>query len=177
VKYRSKKVQTPETYVSGHKIAIKTCLQQIGTLHEIRKNVSVPSLVQRFYDQIWNAGNLAAVSDLLSDDFSFRGSLGSELRGREAFEAYVHSVRNALADYRCEILECVTEGSQAFAKMRFSGTHVSAFRGYPPTGKPVYWLGAALFRLDDHAIAELWVLGDLAGLEETLAANQQHQPL
>jgi len=41
----------------------------------------------------------------------------------------------------------------------------------------VYWLGADLFRLDDHAIAELWVLGDLAGLEETLAANQQHQPL
>jgi steroid delta-isomerase-like uncharacterized protein len=139
--------------------------------------MSAPSLVQRFYDRIWNAGDLAAISDLLGDDFSFRGSLGSESQGREAFKAYVHTVRNALADYRCEVLECVTEGSQAFAKMRFSGMHVAAFRGYAPTGKPVYWLGAALFRLDDHAIAELWVLGDLAGLDEILATNQQHQSL
>jgi steroid delta-isomerase-like uncharacterized protein len=139
--------------------------------------VSVPNFVQRFYDRIWNAGDLAAISNLLSDDFSFRGSLGIELRGRKAFKGYVHTVRNAVADYRCEILECVTEGSQAFAKMRFSGTHVAAFRGYPPTGKPVYWLGAALFRFDDDAIAELWVLGDLAGLDEILATNQQHQSL
>ena len=139
--------------------------------------MSIPSLVQRFYERIWNAGDLAAIFDLLNEDFSFRGSLGSELRGRQAFEDYVHTVRNALAHYRCEILECVTEGSQAFAKMRFSGTHVAAFRGYPPTGKPVYWLGAALFRLDDHAIAELWVLGDLAGLDEILAANQPRQSL
>ncbi len=155
----------------------KTLLQPYRALHEIRKEVSVPSLVQRFYDRIWNAGDLAAISDLLSADFLFRGSLGSKLRGLEAFEGYVHTVRNALADYRCEILECVTEGNQAFAKMRFSGTHVAAFRGYPPTGKPVYWLGAALFRLDRQTIAELWVLGDLAGLDEILAANQQHQSL
>ncbi|HEY7305830.1 MAG TPA: ester cyclase [Bryobacteraceae bacterium] len=135
--------------------------------------MSVPSLVQRFYDRIWNAGDLTAISDLVTDDFLFRGSLGSELRGQEAFKAYVHSVRSALAGYRCEILECVSEGSRAFAKMRFSGTQVAVFRGYPPTGKPVYWLGAALFCLHDHTIAELWVLGNLAGLDAILAANQQ----
>lgn len=115
------------------------------------------------------------MSDLLAEDFSFRGSLGSELRGREAFKDYVRSVRNALANYQCEILECVTEDKQAFAKMRFSGVHVAAFRGYLPTGKPVHWLGAALFRFEDQAIAELWVLGDLAGLEAILKNNQEAQ--
>lgn len=133
--------------------------------------MSTPRPIEAFYDRIWNAGDLDAASELLSEDFSFRGSLGAELRGREAFKDYVRSVRAALADYRCEILECVTEGGRAFAKMRFSGVHVAPFRGYPATRKPVYWLGAALFRFDDHSIHELWVLGDLAGLEMILKEN------
>jgi len=90
------------------------------------------------------------------------------MRGREAFQNYVRTVRAALADYQCEILSCVAEGNQAFAKMCFSGRHVVAFQGYEPTGKIVQWLGAALFRFEDSMIAELWVLGDLAGLDTLL---------
>ena len=133
--------------------------------------MSAPQLVEAFYERIWNTGDLGAADSLLSEDFSFRGSLGSELRGREAFGDYVRSVRNALGNYRCEILDCVTEGQQAFAKMRFSGIHRGPFRGYSPTGKSVHWLGAALFRFERHAIVELWVLGDLAGLDAMLRTH------
>jgi predicted ester cyclase len=94
-----------------------------------------------------------------------------EMRGRNAFEDYVRSVRDALAGYHCEILDCVAEGSKAFAKMRFSGVHVAPFRGFHPTGKSVHWLGAALFFFDHQEIAELWVLGDLAGLDAVPQAN------
>ena len=137
--------------------------------------MSTPKLVEAFYERIWNAGDLRAVADLLTEDFSFRGSLGAELRGRESFEDYVRSVRAALANYRCEILTCVAEAEQAFAKMHFSGMHVAPFRGYPETGKPIHWLGAALFRFKGQAIAELWVLGDLAGLDAALRDNQTAQ--
>jgi steroid delta-isomerase-like uncharacterized protein len=133
--------------------------------------VSTPHLVKAFYNRIWNNGDLAAASELLSEEFCFRGSLGSEMRGRDPFRDYVRSVRSALADYQCEILACVAEGNHAFAKMRFGGIHVAPFRGYPPTGKTVHWLGAALFRFDGGFIAELWVLGDLVGLDATLQAN------
>ena len=133
--------------------------------------MSTPNLVEAFYQRIWNAGDLAAASDLLTTDFSFRGSLGAELQGQDAFTGYVRSIRAALAEYRCEILECVTEGDQAFAQMRFSGRHVGVFLAYPPTGKSVHWYGAALFRFEGQAISQLWVLGDLAGLEAVLKAN------
>jgi len=135
--------------------------------------MSVPSLVQDFYERIWNQGELAAAIDLVSEGFVFRGSLGSESRGREAFLDYVRSVRNSLTNYRCEILDCVAEESKAFAKMRFSGTHMATFRGYPPTGKPVDWLGAALFHFANNSIAELWVLGDLASLDGILRKNKE----
>ncbi|MBI1897441.1 MAG: ester cyclase [Acidobacteria bacterium] len=134
--------------------------------------MSTPNLVQEFYEHIWNAGDLGAVPALLSKSFTFRGSLGTATSGHEAFGAYVHDIRTALAHYRCDILECVSEGDRAFAKMRFSGRHVSSFRGYAPTGKPVQWLGAALFRFDGRLITDLWVLGDLAALDAALQANQ-----
>jgi len=134
--------------------------------------MSTPDLVAAFYQRIWNAGDLEAASALLTTDFSFRGSLGAELVGQDAFLAYVRSVRLALAEYRCEILACVTEEDQAFAQMRFSGRHVGVFLGYLPTGKAVHWEGAALFRFEGRAIAQLWVLGDLVGLDAVLRANQ-----
>jgi steroid delta-isomerase-like uncharacterized protein len=131
-----------------------------------------PQLVEAFYGRIWNAGEYAAIADLVAEDFLFRGSLGAELTGRAAFTEYVRSVRDALAEYRCEILACVTETDQAFAKMRFSGLHVRPFRGFAPTGKSVHWLGAALFRFKDEVIQDLWVLGDLSQLDAALKRNQ-----
>jgi steroid delta-isomerase-like uncharacterized protein len=133
--------------------------------------MSTPPLVEAFYSRIWNRGDLAATSELLAKDFCFRGSLGADLRGADAFKDYVREVRGALADYRCEILDCVTEDGRAFAKMRFSGIHVAPFRGYQPTGKTVHWVGAALFLFSGNLIADLWVLGDLVGLDAVLHTN------
>jgi len=134
---------------------------------------AAPPLVEAFYRRIWNTGELDAAPELLAKDFVFRGSLGAELRGIPAFLDYVRPIRTALAEYRCDILECVADGRQAFAKMRFGGRHVGAFRGFAPTGKHVEWLGAALFKFDGGVIAELWVLGDLASLDALLKKNQE----
>jgi predicted ester cyclase len=134
--------------------------------------MSTPKLVEQFYTRIWNAGDLDAASELLATEFAFRGSLGKELRGHDAFKEYVRLLRDSLSDYRCEILTCVAEGEQAFAKMRFSGRHTASFRGHEPTGKPVHWLGAALFRFEGDRIAEVWVIGDLAGLDAILEESQ-----
>jgi predicted ester cyclase len=133
--------------------------------------MSTPELVRAFYERIWIAGDLSASEQLLAREFRFRGSLGGEMQGRDAFAEYVCSVRSSLGHYHCEILECVAEGSQAFAKMEFSGIHTGNFRGYAPTGKLVKWLGAALFRFREQQIVHLWVLGDLLALEAALSAN------
>jgi predicted ester cyclase len=133
--------------------------------------MTIPMLVSDFYERVWNAGSRWAVGELLSEAFVFRGSLGAEMRGQSCFWDYVCDVRSAVANYHCEILECVFEGQIAFAKMRLSGTHVGEFRGFRPSGLPVHWHGAALFRLEHERIGELWVLGDLAGLDAVLSSN------
>lgn len=133
----------------------------------------MPFLVERFYRRIWENGDLSIADEILAQDFEFRGSLGSGLHGIGAFKGYVNGVRAALAEYNCEVLDCVTEGSQAFARMQFSGRHIGAFRGFEPTNKMVSWIGAALFELGENRIRRLWVLGELCELDALLEDNSR----
>jgi len=124
-----------------------------------------------FYDRVWNKVEKAAIAELLHADFTFRGSLGPTMTGHAAFADYVDMVTGALGDYRCTILDLVSEGDRAFARMRFEGIHSALFMGFAPTGKPVEWSAAALFTLKAGKIADLWVLGDVDGLKSRLARN------
>lgn len=135
--------------------------------------MTMRDIVASFYADIWNRGDLSFLAALLAEDFTFRGSLGTGARGHAQFAEYVKSVRGALSDYRCDILDLVGEERRAFARMRFSGLHTGHFLGFAPTGKRVEWAGAALFTLGhDGRIADLWVLGDLHGLTAQLRANE-----
>ena len=138
--------------------------------------MNAKDLIASFYADIWNRGDLTFIPLLLRHDFTFRGSLGSETRGHADFAKYVNTVRAALSGYRCDILDLVGEGAQAFARMRFSGVHSGPFLGYGPSGKRVEWMGAALFTMSDGGqIADLWVLGDVHGLLAQLRANAAGQ--
>jgi SnoaL-like polyketide cyclase len=53
---------------------------------------------------------------------------------------------------------------------------VGAFRDHRPSGRPVHWEGTALFRFEAERIRELWVLGDLVGLDALLKSNAESQP-
>jgi hypothetical protein len=128
-------------------------------------------LVGRFYARVWNAGDRAALDELVTDDFRFQGSLGQAIVGRDAFWQIVTMVRTALSGYHCEILDCVSEEAKAFARMQFSGTHVGPFRNFAPTGLGLSWAGAALFQFDGEHIRKIWVLSDTTALDAALAAN------
>ena len=134
-------------------------------------NSPVGDLVRRFYRAVWNAHDRSATAELLTEDFRFRGSLGRESMGLQAFAKYVDSVHESLGDYRCEIEELVSEGERGFARMTFSGIHRGLLLGHPPTGKRVSWAGAALFHARGRKLESLWVLGDLDSLRRQLRAD------
>ena len=127
--------------------------------------------VHRFYEVLWNAHDLDAIPSVLHDDFTFRGSLGDEKRGHKGFTEYVNKVHAALGDYRCTVEVLVEERDNVFAKMGFGGVHRGPFMGYKPSGKRVQWTGCALFTFRDEKVSDLWVLGDLKGLEDQLKRN------
>lgn len=128
-------------------------------------------MVDEFYGRIWNAGELEASADLLAPDVRFRGSLGADLRGRAAVAEYVASVRSALSDYTCTVVETVEEVDRCFARMRFRGVHTAELLGFPATGRVIEWDGAALFHLRDGVIVDLWVLADRADVFAQLSGT------
>lgn len=135
-------------------------------------NVSfIRSVVESFYADIWNRHDTTKIPALLCPDFTFRGSLGQAKVGHDGFASYVDFVHATLAQYNCEILDLVIGDDKAFAKMQFSGIHQGEFFGYRPTGKPVDWLGAALFSFKEDKVRDLWVLGDVHSLILLLKRN------
>lgn len=133
--------------------------------------MTLPAPVDAFYEELWNRRDRSRIGEILHPDVVFRGSLGAERRGHDGFWRYVEEVTGALADYRCEAIACVREGPRVFARMRFTGRHVGEFRGFAPTGQQVTWEGAALFELRNGRIQDIWVLGDLHGLDALLRAQ------
>ena len=135
------------------------------------EQLELKAQVRRFYRELWDAHDHGAIPAVLHEDVSFRGSLGQTRRGHAGFADYVDSVHAALGDYRCTIEELVAEGGRGFAKMSFSGIHRAPFMGHAPTGRRVTWAGAALFTFRGERVADVWVLGDLKGLEAALERN------
>jgi steroid delta-isomerase-like uncharacterized protein len=128
-------------------------------------------LVRRFYHVVWNHADEAVARELLHPDFNFRGSLGPELKGPEAFIGYMRSIHAALGGYECTIVDLLVEGSRAAARMTFSGTHRAVLFGVPATGQRITWSAAAFFETDGRYITRLWVLGDVDGVKQQLGAS------
>lgn len=128
-------------------------------------------LIERYYSEMWNQWNFSLVDELLSEEISFRGSLGVEMRGRAAFCDYMERVRNAFPDFFNKIEDIVTEGDRVVVRLSYTGTHRGEIFGVGPTGRSIRYAGAAFFRIDDGWIAEGWVLGDLVSLFEQLGVR------
>lgn len=125
-------------------------------------------LVHAFYTVLWNAWDEAAVHDVLAEDFTFRGTLGNQTRGRDGWRSYRDLVRSGSSDFHNEIQVLLVDGDQASARLLYTGTHDGPLAGIPATGRRFRYSGAAFFIARDGRLADAWVLGDLIGLRDQL---------
>ena len=128
-------------------------------------------LIRRFFDEMWNPWNFEKVDELLAPDIKFRGTLGAELKGRDAFRAYMCKVQAAFPDFHNTILELTAEHDRVVGRTFYRGTHHGEIFGMAPTGKSIAYSGAAFFRIADGKVIEGWVLGDLLALLRDLGAR------
>jgi predicted ester cyclase len=129
------------------------------------------TLVRRFYEQLWNNWDDAAVDDTLAPGFTFRGSLGRQTTGRSGWRAYRDHVHRGSSDFHNEIITLVADGHQAAARLLYSGTHTGFLLDFTPTGRAFSYAGAAFFTAADGLLTSAWVLGDLHDLRRQLTTN------
>jgi steroid delta-isomerase-like uncharacterized protein len=128
-------------------------------------------VVRRFYAELWNRWDLELADEILSPALRFRGSLGDDLVGVDAFKDYVRRVRATFPDWHNRIEELIVADDAVVARLTFTGTHEGELLGVAPTGARVSYAGVAIFRLAAGRIASAWVVGDTQELWRALGAT------
>jgi len=129
-------------------------------------------LICRFFEEMWNPWNFAKADELLAPDITFRGTLGTELKGRGAFRDYMRKVQAAFPDFHNSIVQMTAEDDRVVARTFYTGTHCGEIFGVAPTGKKIGYSGAAFFRIAEGKVIEGWVLGDLLSVVRQLGAEK-----
>jgi predicted ester cyclase len=125
-------------------------------------------LVQRFIEEVFNAGNTAAIADFTVPGSLLTGGLASQIMG----------MRTALPDTRFTIDEMVAEADKVVARVTQRGTNTGPLVGLPafgklelpvpPTGRPVMVTSIHIFKIKDGKVVSTTAEIDQIGLLQQL---------
>lgn len=128
-------------------------------------------IVRRFYDEVVNQGDLAALADLAAPGFVEHTALafpGHPHTGPAAIEWFVTGFRTAFPDLRATVEDLVVSGDKVAARVTWTGTHTGRFLGIDPTGKRIRVSGLDLARLAGGKLTEHWGLVDVLEIARQL---------
>ena len=126
-------------------------------------------LVNRFYHELLNDWQFDIISDLLSPDLVFHGSLGTPKTGHEGFIEYANHLRSAFPDFKNSVEDIIAEEQKVAACLTFRGTHEGEIFGIEPTGRTIQFVGVGIFVFRADLISHIWVLGDRLSLLQQLS--------
>ena len=123
------------------------------------------NLVSRYYREVWEAGNVGALDDLLSDDYVDHDPSPGLGSGKEAAKQLAAAVTSSMKDGRLTIRNVIVEGDRAAGHWTHTWTQVGDFLGkVPADGKQIQLRGHDFFVLRDGRIAEIWHCEDFFGV-------------
>ena len=126
--------------------------------------------IRRFYDEVWNKGNLAMVDELNAPNFVEHNPPIGFPASAEGIKQFAGAVRQAFPDLRLVPDDIIAEGDTVVARWTARGTHTKEFLGIAPTGKQVSVTGIDIARMSGNKIAEHWGQWDTMGMMQQLGA-------
>jgi predicted ester cyclase len=134
------------------------------------------AIIRRFFDEM-NRGNLEVIDEVIADTY-VSTALWPEPRVPEGITATdeigrirqaTAMIREALPDITTTIEAMAAEGDTVMVCTTTRGTHTGgAFRGVPPTGKPLQWTSFAIYHVTNRKIVEDRYLSDRLGVWQQL---------
>jgi steroid delta-isomerase-like uncharacterized protein len=142
---------------------------------ELIRGVALPESVvgkkyiaDRYFNEMWNDGDLSLVNEVVSADFLNHNRLAGQLPGRHGISQLVQRWRAAFPDCKVSVACRVTEGERVATCWKMLGTHLDSFLGVAATGRVVNLTGITIFRVSAGTIHEGWEFWDGARLLEQL---------
>ena len=122
------------------------------------------ALVQKYWDEVWNAGNDDALAEVFHEDHVNHWSIGDDTVGIEDLLSRIVDFRNAFPDFKIHVEQVVGEGDIIVSRWRATGTHEGEWQGIPATGRQFEYSGMNLFRIECGKIVESWGEANHLGL-------------
>ena len=131
------------------------------------------ALVRRFYEEVWDRGNVEFAQEVFADDY-----IRHDLRPTEALPGGVGMTkiaadfRRAFPDARWHVDFVFGEGDFVAARWTATGTFLGEWGAVAPTGRSATFSGVNLYRFGaDGKVAELWNHRDDLGFMEQIGAQ------
>jgi steroid delta-isomerase-like uncharacterized protein len=136
------------------------------------------TISRRFFDEVWNGGNLEVLDEIAADDVVLHDRDMGEHRGTDAARDFVTTYRKAFPDLRFTIEDQIAEGDRVATRWTARGTHRGELMAIPPTEKSTTVSGITIDRIADGRIAESIGSWDALGLLQQLGvlSGQPGQP-
>src|SRR5919197_4029561 len=113
------------------------------------------SAARRFYEEVWNKGNLALAGELVTPQQRMHDPNNPNAApGPEGVRQVVSFYRNAFPDLRLRLEDVVSEGDRVVLRISASGTHQRDLPGIAATGKRIEMHGIVIHRYQDGRSAE-----------------------
>jgi len=130
-------------------------------------NAENESVVRRFFEELWNAGDLALADDIVAPQHVHH--VGDDVRhGPEGVRQMASSLREAFPDLHFTLEDVLSDADRVAVRWTATGTQTGAFFDLDPTGRHARWTGMDMVRLHDGQLVELWANADGAALWEQL---------
>jgi steroid delta-isomerase-like uncharacterized protein len=127
------------------------------------------SRVVRFNDEVFNGRNYDLLDELMTDDIVVHEtSSPDEIKGREAFKAYLRTFHEAFSDLKATIEDQIVEDDKVVTRYSYEGTHDGEFMGMPATNRTAKISGIVVNRMEGDKVAETWASADFLGLMQQL---------
>jgi steroid delta-isomerase-like uncharacterized protein len=129
-------------------------------------------LMQRWFHEVWNEGQIQTIYDLIAPDGVARGQKGgeSEIRGPEEFAKFVREIRGAFPDIKIQIEDIFGVEDKVIIRWVADMTHTGDALGLAATGKPVRSRGMSIARIANGKIVEGWDNWDQLGMLQQIGA-------
>ena len=125
------------------------------------------TLNRRYWEEVFNQKNLAAIDELCTADFVYHSASGL-IRGSGAFKQFLLMYFRAFPDLHILIEDQIAEGDKVVVRNTVTGTHQGALMGIAPTGKRVTVSSIHVTRFVNGKGVEDWGIEDMLGLMQQL---------
>lgn len=125
-------------------------------------------LIRRFYEEVFNKKNLAAIDDFFAPDHVDHTLPPGLPVGPEGTKQAIAMTLSGFPDLHITVEDMIAEGDKVVTWFTTHGTQQGAFGSIPPTGKHVTVSTIEITRIAGGKIVEDWGLDDRLGMLQQL---------